>query len=134
MSSGAAGQDFERFVEHAYWGLDKIVSALEALGPERWTDAPVEGLRSPREIMVHICWGFENFWGACLRGEALDGSPPLDPASFSELASLLEAWRPVQAWWRDHTAGLTDEELERSVAVTWMDGSVHTPPSRHILS
>ena len=85
------GQDFERFVQHAYWGIDKIVAALEALGPERWTETPVQGLRSAREITVHM-WGFENFWAARLRGEELDrDSPPTDPAAFSDLASLIEA-------------------------------------------
>ena len=133
MSSGSAGQDFERFVEHAYWGLDKIGSALEALGPERWTETPVQGLRSPRDIMVHM-WGFENFWGARLRGEAPDKSPPSDPASFDDFASFMEGWRPVQAWWREHAATLSDEELDRGVELTWFDGSGRTPPARHILS
>ena len=134
MSNGSAGQGFEGFVGHAYWGLDKIVSALEALGPERWSETPVQGLRSPREIMMHM-WGFENFWSARLRGEKLDReSPPITPATFDNLASLLEAWRPVQNWCREHTAGLTEQELDRGIELTWMDGTNHAPPSRHVLS
>ena len=94
----------------------------------------MQGLRSAREIMVHT-WGFENFWAARLRGEKLDrSSPPTDPATFSDLASLLEAWYPVQTWWRAHVAELSEQELDRGIALTWMDGTNHVPPSRHVLS
>lgn len=114
---------FSDFIDHAYWGLDKLLDALEPLTDDELEREVMAGAMSARTILLHM-YRFEAGWLARLSG---DEPPP--PEEFADLASLRSAWEPVRQGWRDYVAGLSDEQLEESFTVSF--GVESFSPARH---
>jgi|APSaa5957512535_1039671.scaffolds.fasta_scaffold136284_2 uncharacterized damage-inducible protein DinB len=114
---------FTAFIDHAYWGLDKLFDALEPLTDDELDREVMAGAMPARHILLHM-YRFEAGWLARLNG---DDPPP--PEDFADLASLRTAWEPVQQGWRDYVAGLSEEELGASFTVSF--GNDSFSPARH---
>ena len=114
---------FSAFIDHAYWGLDKLLDALEPLTDDELDREVIAGALSARHILLHM-YRFEAGWLARLKG---DDPPP--PEEFADLASLRVAWEPVRQGWRDYVAGLSEEQFEGSFTVSF--GSESFSPARH---
>ena len=80
---------FEAFVRHAYWGLDKLFESLAELSEEEFHAAPLAGVRSAHDTLVHTL-GFQTFWGPVLRGVSPAGEGA--SAGPQDLATLRERW------------------------------------------
>src|SRR5262249_32761950 len=86
--------------------------------PHPWdqlTAAPADGLRSVRDILVHLMDN-EAGWLGLIRGE---GRRRFDPAAFGSLDDVLAAWVPL----RDSSAalilGLTADERQSRRPLPW---------------
>lgn len=99
-------QHFRRFVEHAYWGLDKILESLEQT-PSRLDETPSVGAASPLNTLRHM-YMFERGFLARLSGN--DVSP--DDRAPEDFEELRAAWQPVRAAWLELIDSLTDEQLD----------------------
>lgn len=122
---------FQRFIDHAYWGLDQLLDALEAGTAEEFASTPLTGLRSPREILVHML-GFERFWGSPLHGT--DSVEKLDLESIDSVAALREQWDPVREAWLSFMAGLSDAWLDEKVTIETPQRGKFEPELRRVLS
>jgi len=114
---------FGAFIDHAYWGLDKLLEALEPLTDDELDRDVIPGATPARQILLHM-YRFEAGWLARLNG---DDPPP--PEQFADFASLRTAWEPVRQGWRDYVASLSEEQLEESFTVSL--GSERFSPARH---
>ena len=97
-----SAQSFRAFVQHAYWGLDKILEALEQ-SPDRLDEAVSEGAQTARTTLRHM-YMFERGFLARLRG----GDSPTDPSP-EDFEELRAAWEPVRQGWLDYVGSLSDE-------------------------
>ncbi len=87
--------------------------------PHPWADlvaAPAAGLRSVRDILVHIM-DTEAGW---LQHVVL-GQPrrELDPATFADLDAVLAAWEPLRAASSELVLALSDEERRSRRPLPW---------------
>lgn len=114
---------FSAFIDHAYWGLDKLLDALEPLTDDELDRDLLAGAMSARQILLHM-YRFEAGWLARLNGDA-----PPPPHEFADLASLRTAWEPVRQGWRDYVAALTEDQLNASFTVSF--GNESFSPARH---
>ncbi len=114
---------FSAFIDHAYWGLDKLLAALEPLTDDELDREVMAGAMPARNILLHM-YRFEAGWLARLKG---DDPPP--PEDFANLDALRAAWEPIREGWRTYVAGLSEDELEESFTVSF--GSESFSPARH---
>lgn len=110
-------EQFRAFIDHAYWGRDKILDALDGVPNGALAGDPaIEGLHSVSEIVGHMM-GFERLFSAVIRGdEPVFGAPDGD---LSSVAGVRATWEPIEAGWRQYLETLDDEQLDRSVHLTW---------------
>ncbi len=111
---------FQGFIEHAYWGLDKILAALEA-SPDRLDEQVSTGAETPRSTLRHM-FAFERGFLARLNGG--DGSSN-DPAP-EALDELIAAWAPVRQGWLDYIQALPDEQLDEPFELRLWDERYRT--------
>lgn len=102
---------FQSFIEHAYWGLDKILAALEQ-APERLDEQVSVGAQTPRTTLRHM-FAFERGFLSRLHGEDASFT---DPAP-EDLDELRAAWTPIRQGWLDYIAALSDELLDEPFEV-----------------
>lgn len=114
---------FSAFIDHAYWGLDKLLDALEPLTDDQLDREVMGGASSARVILLHM-FRFEVGWLARLRG----AEPPA-AEDFADLAALRLAWEPIREGWRDYVASLDAERLDERFTVRFGDESFS--PARH---
>lgn len=102
---------FESFVQHAYWGLDKILAALEQ-APDRLDEHVSEGAQTPRTTLRHM-YAFERGFLSRLHGESASFSDPPP----EDLDELRDAWAPIRQGWLDYVANVPDEVLDEPFEV-----------------
>jgi len=73
------------------------------------------------KILTHI-YSAEVLWMDRLRGSAPSG-PLTSTAEPADVATLVEAWRAMDARWESYVASLSPEQLASSVTVRRRDGS-----------
>jgi uncharacterized damage-inducible protein DinB len=86
--------------------------------PHSWdelTAAPAAGLRSIRDILVHLMDN-EAGWLGLVRGE---GRRKLDPADFGSLDDILAAWLPLREASVALILALTPEERQARRSLPW---------------
>lgn len=110
-------EQFPAFIDHAYWGRDRILDALEGVSDGTLAgDPPIEGLRSVSEIAGHMTEFERHFSAVISGGEPVFGAPPGD---LSPVAGIGATWEPIEAGWRQYLEPLDDEQPERGVHPTW---------------
>lgn len=115
-----SARHFEAFIQHAYWGLDKILAALEQT-PARLNEQVSVGAATPRKTLRHM-YAFERGFLAGLHGEAASFS---DPAP-EDLEELRAAWAPVRQGWLDYISTVSDELLDEPFEVQLGDERYRT--------
>jgi uncharacterized damage-inducible protein DinB len=86
--------------------------------PHPWdqlTAAPADGLRSVRDILIHVMDN-EAGWTGMIRGEDWRR---FDPAAFGSLDDLLAAWAPMREASAALILGLTAEERQSRRPLPW---------------
>jgi uncharacterized damage-inducible protein DinB len=73
------------------------------------------------KILAHI-YSAEALWLGRLCGSATSG-PLTAPAEPADIATLVEAWRAMDARWESYVASLSSEQLISPVTVRRRDGS-----------
>ena len=88
-------------------------------GPHPWgelTHSPGEGLRSVRDILVHLMENESGWVGHVIRGES---RRKVDPGAFDSLDAILAEWRPLRASTVVTFLGLTVEERLSRRPLPW---------------
>ena len=106
-----SAQYFRAFVNHAHWGLDRILDALEHT-PERLDEDVSAGAQSPRTTLRHM-YAFERGFLARLMGVEAPSDPPPE-----DLEELRNAWTPIRQGWLDYVDGISDAELDEPFEMT----------------
>ena len=114
-----SAQHFRAFIDHAYWGLDKILEALEQ-SPERLDEEVSAGAQTPRATLRHM-YSFERGFLARLQG----GDAPDDQPS-EEFEELRAAWGPVRQGWLDYIEAISDAELDEPFDIRLRGGRYRT--------
>jgi len=123
-------EQFRAFIDHAYWGRDKILDELEGVSDEALaSDPPTEGLRSVIDLMSHMM-RFERLFSSQILAEELREIP----AGLASVTDLRSAWEPIESAWRRIAEALTPEELDRVVHLQWPDGSEASQAVRAIMA
>ena len=112
-------QHFLSFINHAYWGLDKIFEALEQT-PERLDEEPSVGAATPRTTL-RTCTCSSAASSPRLNG----GDSPTDPSP-KDLDELRAAWTEVRAGWINLLETLTDEQLDEPFELRLWDDRYRT--------
>lgn len=87
--------------------------------PHPWcelTSTPGDGLRSVREILVHLMENEAGWVGHLVRGEPLRR---FDPAAFESLDAILSQWEPLRAASVATFFGLTEEGRRSRRPLPW---------------
>lgn len=115
-----SAQHFAAFINHAYWGLDKILAALEQ-APERLDEQVSAGAQTARTTLRHM-YAFERGFLARLHGETALFSQPT-PEDFEELRT---DWALVRQGWLDYIVALSDDQLDEPFEVQLGDERYRT--------
>ena len=87
--------------------------------PHSWHDltaAPGEGLRSVRDILVHLMENEAGWIGHVIRGEP---RRRFDPGAFGSLDAVIAEWQPLRAATADTIVGLTEAERHARRPLPW---------------
>lgn len=113
-------EHFRSFVEHSYWGLDKLLEALEQ-SPGRLDEELLAGAQTPRTTLRHM-FAFERGFLSRLHGNDAQFRDPTP----ENLAELRAQWEPIRQGWRDLLDSLTDGDLDAPFEVSLFDGQYRT--------
>jgi uncharacterized damage-inducible protein DinB len=100
--------DVETLFDYLYWIRDRVLAAAAELEPDAFVSAERVTSRDLRGTLVHEL-DVEMSWRARLLGNE---ESELDPADFSTVWPLIEAWQRDEAEMRSWLAALTDEALD----------------------
>jgi uncharacterized damage-inducible protein DinB len=116
--------------DYHYWATGRVLETAARLDPADLDAAPLAGLGSLRQILVHAL-SAEWVWR-----ERLEGTSPqamLDPADFPSLVSLHARWADEDAALRVLIAGLDAAALAEDLAYQTTDGRARVTPRWQIL-
>lgn len=113
-------EHYRAFINHAYWGLDKIVLALGE-SPERLDEPVSAGAQTPRTTLRHM-FAFERGFLSRLQGG--DGS--FSEPGPEDLDELLAAWAPIRQGWVDYFDSVTDAQLDEPFELRLWDERYRT--------
>jgi uncharacterized damage-inducible protein DinB len=104
--------DVQTLIDYNYWARDRLLDAVVPLSPEQFTRDMGSSFRSVRDTLAHM-HAAEWIWYRRWIGEAPAGLPPAD--RFPDLASVITAWREMEAQIREYFSPLDDRALERVI-------------------
>jgi uncharacterized damage-inducible protein DinB len=87
--------------------------------PHPWgelTRAPGDGMRSIRDILVHLMENEAGWVGSVIRGEQ---RRRFEPGAFGSLDAVMAEWQPLRAATAATILGLTGEERESRRPLPW---------------
>jgi uncharacterized damage-inducible protein DinB len=102
-------------IDYMYWVNHRLLDAAQHLDTEQWTAANSTTVRSLRATLVHEL-DVEWSWRLNLQGRLAEDERELAADDFPDLASLRQRWAADEAEMRRWIAGLTDQDLDTSVA------------------
>lgn len=113
------------------WAMARVLDSAARLEPAALEAAPLPGLGSLRQILVHTVGGMW-VWRSRLEG----GSPtaPLDPAAFPGLVAIRARWEAEAAAMAPHITGMDEGALAEPLAYKTMAGAPQTTPRWQILA
>ncbi len=100
--------DITGLVDYGYWANARLIEVVTRLTPEQFTETVAGSYGSIRNTLVHVM-SAEAGWlercGGPKRGPQLRGE------DYPTVASLVEAWRTIEANFRAFAAGLEESDL-----------------------
>jgi uncharacterized damage-inducible protein DinB len=109
--------DILELADFNYWANRKLLAACEQLTPDQWTSTRTNGNRTLRGTLVHA---LDTEWSWRLRLQDPDArGEEMREEDFHTAAGLSEAWATDEGEMRSWLSTLTDEDLDRPVAVPW---------------
>jgi uncharacterized damage-inducible protein DinB len=95
---------------------DGLLALCAPHGWEALTSAPAEGLRSIRDLLVHMV-GAEQWWIQ----HVIEGRPPMRdrPETFGDLDAIRRRWRPQRDATVAMASALTEEEWRSPRPLPW---------------
>jgi uncharacterized damage-inducible protein DinB len=118
-------KDLERLYDYGYWANRKLFNVLAQLTPEQFTQSVAGSYESIRNTLVHALsaeWGWLDRCGGFTRGPALKAD------DYPTLESIVIGWSRVERHVRDFLAGLKDDDLNRIVEFTVLQGEKRSMP------
>ncbi len=116
--------------DYHYWAVGRLLDTAAHLDPTDLDVAPLKGLGSLRQILVHTL-SAEWLWSNRLRG--VSPSAMLDPAEFPTLSAIRARWAEEEATLRAVIAGLDEADLTQELAYRTTGGTAHSNPRWQIL-
>jgi uncharacterized damage-inducible protein DinB len=114
-----------RLYDYSYWANAKLLEAVARLTDEEFVREVGGSYGSIRNTLVHILsaeWGWLERCGGPPRG------PKLQPDAFPTLASVRDAWQPVEAQMRAFLQGLSDADLSRPIEFAFPESGARVLP------
>ena len=118
-------EDLQTLLEFHYWARDRMFDALEPLTPEQFTRDLASSFRSARDTAAHI-YSAEWIWYQRWHGTSPRTRP--SPDEFPDTATLRRSWDELETKVRAFIAGLGEEEVERIIPYTLLDGTAAAAP------
>jgi uncharacterized damage-inducible protein DinB len=101
-----------RRYDYGYWANRKLLTVLEQLTPEQFTQNVAGSYGSIRNTLVHMMsaeWGWIDRCGGPSRGPALKAD------DYPTLVSVVDQWAIVEGYVREFLGTLRDEDLHRVI-------------------
>ncbi len=97
---------------HSVWANNRLLDAAAALNEEEFT-SPVPGADgSIRDVLVHM---MNAQLGWTRRFQELDPIEPHDPASFTNVGTIRQAWTEVDQQTKDVLGSISDDDLATEI-------------------
>lgn len=116
-------QDIQRLFEYTKWANKLVLDAAEALTDEQLRRDVKISNGSIFGTLVHM-GGAEAVW--LERWRKVPPTPFWKDADFADLAALRARWAEIEADRDAYLATLTDEDLQRDLTFTRLNGEVNT--------
>lgn len=123
-------QDAIALLDYHYWARDRLLEAVVRLPVDQFTRDLGSSFPSIRNTLGHM-HAAEAAWLARWKGESPSGFPPLD--RFPDAASVVEAWRTLEAELRAFIGDLDDAGLRRVVEYRTFAGTASASVLWHML-
>jgi uncharacterized damage-inducible protein DinB len=107
------------FYQFHHWANGEVRSAVSRLTSEQFTKELGGSFPSVRETVAHLAW-VDWIWLQRFRGHSPRAFPSWTEAS--DFATLERQWLDAEADQRAFVEGVTDDELEKTLAYTNMKG------------
>jgi uncharacterized damage-inducible protein DinB len=101
-------KNIEQLLDYNYWATRRVLAAAQRATKQELHAPATESGSSIHGTLVHI-FDAERIWRLRCQGE----SPTMltDPASYTTLASLVEAWEAEETAMRTYVGGVSDADL-----------------------
>ncbi|QXD15750.1 DinB family protein [Rhodocaloribacter litoris] len=122
--------DLRLLFDYSYWANERLFRVILQLTPEEFTRSVAGSYGSVRNTLVHVLsteWGWLDRCGGPERG------PRLEVDDYPTVASLIEAWRRIEAYMRGFLDGLKDQDLARNVEYRGAGGEKRFMPLGELL-
>ncbi len=110
-------------VDYNYWARDRILASAELLSPEELSRSLGSSFSSVLDTLVHIHFA-EWIWHQRWQGHSPSAGP--DTSQFVSVASLRDAWRPLERQIRTLVESLGPAGLSRVIEYRTMNGQPGT--------
>ena len=111
--------DIETLIDYTYWARDRVLESVSALTAEQYAQPIQSSFPSIRETLVHL-YSAEWVWYSRWQGES--PMAPISAADYPDLASLIGAWRALEAKIRAYIGGFDDTSIQDVIAYKMMNG------------
>jgi uncharacterized damage-inducible protein DinB len=106
-------------LDYHYWARDRLLDAVEPLGPDQFTRDMGNSFRSIRDTVAHIYaaeWAWHSRW--------LGHSPTalLSPDLFPDVAAVRRAWADLETKVRVLLDGLDEDGIQRVIEYKLISG------------
>jgi uncharacterized damage-inducible protein DinB len=117
--------DVQALIDYNYWARDRLLDAVTALSPDQFTRDLGNSFKSVRDTLAHL-QAAEWVWYRRWMGESPAALPPAD--RFPDLASVVAAWREIEAQLRAYFEPLDDQGLTRVIEYKSVAGVAGASP------
>jgi uncharacterized damage-inducible protein DinB len=117
--------DIRILLDYNYWARDRALASAERLPPEQLSRNLGSSFGSVLDTLVHIYFA-EWIWHRRWQGESPSVRP--DTSLFVSVATLREAWLPLEQQIRSFVDALGPADLSRMLEYKSMNGQPSTSP------
>jgi uncharacterized damage-inducible protein DinB len=123
-------QDLRALLDYHYWARDRLLDAVEPIGPDALTRDMGNSFRSIHDTLVHI---YAAEWVWYMRWQGTSPKALIAGDQFPDLASLRRQWTGLEEKVRAFLETLGEEGVERKIDYTLFSGASGTSPFCHLL-